>query len=126
MKKETVQEKMANTCDEIDIAKGEVDYKEYQLRKNLEDIDFILKKMRKIRKVKSCLIYLKLNWLNDNQNENQLKLAEKHLKDCSILYEKTILKRKILKAQFKQAQRKLAKKLKRIKDFDEKYFPKKN
>ena len=122
MKKETVQEKRANTCDEIDIAKDEVNYKRYQLKENLEDINKILHLMKKARKIISCLTYLKLNWLDDNYNETQLKLAEKRLKNYSAAYKIKILKRKLLKNEFKQAQRKLAKKLKRIKDFDKKYF----
>ena len=80
--------------------------------------------MEKIRKIISCLIYLKLNWLDNDYNESQLKDAEERLKNRSNLYEVMILKRKLLKAQFKQAQRKFSKKQKSIKRFDEKYFPK--
>lgn len=123
MKKETIQEKRANTCDEIDIAKDEVAYKRLKLKDNLEDINKIFRLMKRVRKVISCLTYLKSNWLNDVYNETQLKLAEKRLEDYSTTYKIKILKRKLLKNEFKQAQRKLAKKLKRIKDFDKKYFP---
>lgn len=124
MKKETIREKRANTCDEIDIAKDEVNYKRLQLKENLEHVNHILKTMKKTRKIISCLIYLRLNWLNDKTMASQLENAERRLKDFSNLYKIAILERKLLKNEFKQAQRKLAKKLKRIKDFDKKYFPK--
>ena len=124
MKKETVQDKRANTCDELDIARDEVIYKRLQLKENLEDINKVLRLMKKARKVISSLTYLKLNWLDDNYNETQLKLAEKRLKNYSVAYKIKILKRKLLKSEFKQAQRKLSKKLKRLEDFDKKYFSK--
>lgn len=124
MKKETIQEKRANTCDEIGIAKMEVDFKRLQLKENLEEIDKVLRLMKKTKKIISSLCYLELNWRKNIDYENQLKMAEERLKDLSNLYKITILKRKLLKNEFKQAQRKLTKKLKRIKDFDKKYFPK--
>ena len=122
MKEITVRERRANICDEIDIAKDEVIYKNRQLKENLEDINKVLRIMKKTRKVISCLTYLKLNWYSDNCNEYQLKRAERELKSFSHLYEKTILERKILKAKLKQAQRKFSKKLKTIIRFDKKYF----
>lgn len=124
MQKETVAEKRRNTLDEIDIAKMKVEYIQLQLKENLEHINKILFQMKKIRKVISCLVYIKLAWLNDNYNESQLKVAERRLKDCSNIYEKAILKRKILKAQFKQAQRNFSKKQKSIIRFDKKYHNK--
>ena len=124
MKKETIQEKRANTCDEIDIAKMEVAFKRLLLKENLQEIDKILRLMKKTRKIISSLTYLKLSWLKKIDYESQLNEATSRLKDFSYLYKITILKRKLLKNEFKQAQRKLAKKLKRIKDFDKKYFPK--
>ena len=42
MKKETVREKRANTCDEIDIAEDRVAYRRLQLKENLESINKIL------------------------------------------------------------------------------------
>lgn len=123
MKKETVKEKRYNTIDELAIAKMEVAYKRLQLKQGLKEIDKILRLMKKTRKVISSMCYLELNWRKNIDYENQLKMAEERLKDLSNLYEKTILKRKLLKNEFKQAQRKLAKKQKRIKDFDKKYFP---
>lgn len=123
MKKETIQERRANTCDEIDIAKDEVAYKRLQLKVNLEDINKILRLMEKTRRIISSLCYLELNWRKNIDYEKQLRMADERLKDFLNLYKITILKRKLLKNEFKQAQRKLAKKLKRIKDFDKKYFP---
>ena len=124
MKGKTTAEKRENTLDEIDIAKMEVEAIQLQLKENLEHINRVLSQMEKIRKIISCLIYLKLNWLDNDYNESQLKDAEERLKNRSNLYEVMILKRKLLKAQFKQAQRKFSKKQKSIKRFDEKYFPK--
>ena len=123
MKKETIQERRENTCDEIDIAKDEVNYKRLQLKVNLEDINKILRLMEKTRRIISSLRYLELNWRKNIDYEKQLRMADERLKDFLNLYKITILKRKLLKNEFKQAQRKLAKKLKRIKDFDKKYFP---
>ncbi len=124
MQEKTVKEKRENTLDEIDIAKMEVEHIQLQLKENLKNINYTLVQMKKIRKVISSLTYLKLNWMPDNYNENQLKIAEKRLKDYSNLYEKTILKRKLLKVKFKQAQRKFSKKRKSIIRFDKKYFSK--
>lgn len=124
MKKETIQEKRANTCDEIDIAKDEVAYKRFQLKVNLEDINKILRLMEKTKRIISSLRYLELNWRYNIDYKEQFKRVDEKLKEFLNLYKITILKRKLLKNEFKQAQRKLAKKLKRIKDFDKKYFPK--
>lgn len=124
MKKETIQERRENTCDEIDIAKDEVNYKRLQLKENLEYINKILRLMEKTRRIISSLRYLELNWRYNIDYKEQFKRADEKLKDFLNLYKITILKRKLMKNEFKQAQRKLAKKLKRIKDFDKKYFPK--
>lgn len=124
MNEEIIKEKRNNTCNEIDIAREEVIYKRLQLKENLEYINKILRLMKKIRKIISCFTYLKLNWLKNNDYDNQLEEATMRLKDLSKLYKIAILKRKLFKNEFKQAQRKLIKKQKRIKDFDKKYFPK--
>lgn len=124
MEEEPIKEKRENTCNEINIARAEVFSKKLYLKENLEYINKILHLIKKERKVISCLTFLKSNWLKNNDYDSQLKEATEQLKDLLEVYKITILKRKLLKNKFKQAQRKLAKKQKRIKDFDKKYFPK--
>lgn len=122
MKEKTVNGKRKNTLNEIDIAKMQVEYIYLQLKKNLEDIISSTVLLKKIKKVISSLTYLKLNWTSDDYSEEQLKVAEKRLREYSHLYEITILKRKILKMQLKQAQRKFSKKQESIIRFDKKYL----
>lgn len=123
MEYKTVNEKRSNTLDELDIAEMAVAYKRVQLKENLKNIEQILRLMKKTRKVISSLTCLKSNWLKNIDYETHLKSATQRLKDFSNSYEMAILKRKLLKNEFKQAQRILTKKQKRMKTFDEKYFP---
>lgn len=123
MEYETVNEKRENTCNEVDIAKDEVNYKKLQLKENLENINKILHGIKKRRKIISSLIYLKSNWTNSINYEEQLKMARRSLEGYLTCYKTLILERKLLKNKFKQAQRKLSKKKKRLGEFYNKYFP---
>lgn len=122
MKKETIKEKRANTLDELSIAKMEVDFKRLQLKTDIKNINSILRRMKKIRKVITSFNFILHEWKYNNLYEEQLKIAKQTLLQLSHFYDEAILKRKLLKNEFKQAQRKFAKKQKRIKDFDKKYF----
>lgn len=119
---QTVTEKRNNTFKELDLAKTEVKYKELCLKENLKTIDAILSIIKKLKKTSYCFKYLKKNWNNDDYLEKGLAEVEVKLKDYLFLYEKTILERKILKTQLKQAQRKLSKKQKSITRFYKKYY----
>lgn len=122
MQEKTIAEKRSNTCDEIDIAKMQIEITQEQLKQNLEYINKILSQIKKAKKVRSCFNYIKSNWYTDIPIEDQLKNVKNHLRTYSNYYEIAVLKRKILKAQLKQAQRKFSKKLKSIVRFDKKYF----
>ena len=122
MQEKTIAEKRANTCDEIDIAKMQIEITQEQLKQNLEYINKILSQIKKAKKAKSCFNYIKSNWYTDIPIEDQLKNVKSYLRTYSNYYEIAVLKRKILKAQLKQAQRKFSKKLKSIVRFDKKYF----
>lgn len=123
MKYETINEKRSNTLNEIINATDEVAYKRLQLKDNLKNIEQILRLMKKTKRVISSLTFLKSYWLKNIDYETHLKSATQRLKDFSNAYEIAILKRKLLKNEFKRAQRKLSKKQKKIGAFDEKYFP---
>lgn len=119
---QTVTEKRNNTFKELDFAKTEVKHKEISLKENLEIINAILSVIKKLKKTRNCFKYLKKNWSNDDYLEKGLAEVEVRLKDYLPLYEKTVLERKILKTQLKQAQRKFSKKQKSITRFYKKYY----
>lgn len=118
----TVTEKRNNTFKELDFAKTEVKYKEISLKENLKSLNAILSIIKKLKKTRYCFKYLKKNWNNDDYIEKELAEVEVRLKDYLYLYEKTVLERKILKAQLKQAQRVFSKKQKSITRFYKKYY----
>lgn len=119
---QTVTEKRNNTFKELDFAKTEVKNKKISLEENLKTINAISSVIKKMKKTMYCFKYLKKNWNNDDYLEKGLAEIEVKLKDYLYLYEKTVLERKILKAQFKQAQRKFSKKQKSITRFYKKYY----
>lgn len=119
---QTVTEKRNNTFKELDFAKTEVKHKEISLKENLKTINAILSIIKKLKKTRYCFKYLKKNWNNDVYLEKELAIVEVRLKDYLYLYEKTVLERKILKAQLKQAQRKFSRKQKSITRFYKKYY----
>ena len=119
---QTETEKRNNTFKELDFAKAEVKYKEISLKENLETINAILSVIKRLKKTRYCFKYLKKNWNNNDYLEKELAEVEVRLKDYLYLYEKTVLERKILKAQLKQAQRKFLKKQKSITRFYKKYY----
>lgn len=119
---QTVTEKRNNTFKKLDFAKTEVKYKEIRLKENLEIIKSILYVIKRLKKIRYCFKYLKKNWNNNAYLENELVKVENSLKDNLHLYEKTVLERKILKAQLKQAQRKFSEKQKSITRFYKKYY----
>ena len=119
---QTVTEKRNNTFKELDFAKTEVKNKKISLEKNLKTINAILSIIKKLKKTRYCFKYLKKNWNNADYIEKDLAEVEVKLKDYLYLYEKTVLERKILKTQLKQAQRKFSKKQKSITRFYKKYY----
>lgn len=118
----TVTKKRNNTFKELDFAKTEVKHKEISLKENLKSINAILYVIKKLKKTRYCFKYLKKNWNNDDYLEKELAEVEVKLKDYLYLYEKTVLERKILKEQLKQAQRVFSKKQKSITRFYKKYY----
>lgn len=119
---QTVTEKRNNTFKELDLAKTEVKYKEIRLKENLEIINSILSVIKRLKKTRYCFKYLKRNWNDSDYLEKGLAEAKVRLKEYLYLYEKTVLERKILKAQLKQAQRVFSKKQKSITRFYKKYY----
>ena len=122
MNTKTVTEKRNNTFKELDFARAEVKHKEISLKENLKTINAILSIIKKLKKTRYCFKYLKKNWNNADYLEKELAEVEVKLKDYLYLYEKTVLERKILKAQLKQAQREFSKKQKSITRFYKKYY----
>lgn len=120
----TVTGKINNAFKEINFAETEVKYKYISLKENLEYINSLLFTIKRVKKAKYCLNYLKKYWTRDIYLKEKLEDVENQLKDYLHLYEKAILERKLLKAKLKQAQRLLSKKQKTIKRFDKKYYNK--
>ena len=119
---QTVTEKRNNTFKELDFARAEVKNKKISLEENLKTINAILSIIKKLKKTRYCFKYLKKNWNNDDYLEKGLAEVEVRLEDYLHFYKKTVLERKILKAQLKQAQRKFSKKQKSITRFYKKYY----
>lgn len=122
MDTKTVTEKRNYTFKEFNFAKTEVKHKEISLKENLKTLNAILSVIKKMKKTRYCFKYLKKNWNNDDYLEKGLAEVEVRLEDYLHLYEKTVLERKILKTQLKQAQRKFSKKQKSITRFYKKYY----
>ena len=119
---QTVTEKRNNLFKEIKFAKEKVENKKISLKKNLEIINSTLYVIKRLKKTRYCFKYLKKNWNNNDYFEKELAKVENSLKDNLHLYEKTVLERKILKAQLKQAQRKFSEKQKSKTRFYKKYY----
>ena len=122
MKLETIKEKRDNNISKLEYAKSNIKYIRIQLRKNLEYINDILPFIKKLKKVKSCFNFIIHNWYFDKKYINEIEKVEKRIEDYSNLYEKAILKRKILKLKLKQTQREFTKRQKALKRFEKKYF----
>ena len=122
MELETIKEKKNNNISKLERAKLEVDYIQIKLKENLKYINDILPFLKKLKKIKNCLNYIKANWYFDKKYEDEIKEVEERIKDYSNLYEKATLKRKILKLKLKQAQREFTKRQKSLIRFEKKYF----
>ena len=122
MKKETIKEKINNNINKLEYAKMNVEYRELELKKNLEYIKDISSFIKKLKKVKYCFNYIKANWYYNSEYENEIEEVEKRIEDYSNAYEKTILERKILKLKLKQTQREFSKRQKSNIKFVKKYF----
>ena len=119
---QTVTEKRNNTFKELNFAKEKVKNKKISLEENLEYINNLLFTIKRVKKAKYCLNYLRKYWNQDIYLKEKLEDVENQLKDYLYLYEKTVLERKVLKAQLKQAQKVFSKKQKSITRFYKKYY----
>lgn len=122
MKLETIKEKRKDNISKLERAKLKVDYIQVKLKENLKYINDILPFLKKLKKIKNCLNYIKANWYFDEKYEDEIKKVEERIEDYSKLYEITTLKRKILKLKLKQAQREFTKKQKLFIKFKKKHF----
>lgn len=122
MELETIKEKRKKNISELERAKINVDYIQMELRKNLEYINDILPFLKKLKKIKHCFNYIIHNWYFDKKYDDEIEKVERRIEDYSNLYEKAILKRKVLKLKLKQAQREFTKKQKSNIKFEKKYF----
>ena len=122
MELEKIIERRKDNLNRLDIAKMDIEYREIELRKNLEYIKDVLSFIKKLKKIKYCFNYIKANWYYNSEYENEIEETEKRIEDYSNLYEKRILERKILKLKLKQAQREFTKKQKSLIRFEKKYF----
>lgn len=122
MEKEELQERRARVYNELYNARVEVAYRKEQLRENLDTINSVLRRMKKTRKVIKALKFIQLNWNDNKFCEEQLEKAKKTLLLLSHTYDVEILKRKLLKNKFKEAQRKFSTKWKKTRAFDRKHF----
>lgn len=122
MELETIKEKRKDNISKLELAKLKVDYIQIKLKENLKYINDILPFLKKLKKIKNCLNYIKVNWYFEKYYEDEIEKVEERIKDYSNLYEKATLKRKILKLKLKQAQREFTKKQKSLIRFEKKYF----
>ena len=122
MELETIKEKKNNNISKLERAKLEVDYIQMELGKNLKYINDILPFLKKLKKIKHYFNYIIHNWYFDKKYDDEIEKVERRIEDYSNLYEKAILKRKVLKLKLKQAQRKFTKRQKSLIKFEKKYF----
>lgn len=122
MKLETIKEKRKDNISKLERAKLEVDYIQIKLKENLKYINDILPFLKKLKKIKNCLNYIKVNWYFEKYYEDEIKKVEERIEDYSNLYEKATLKRKILKLKLKQAQREFSKRQKSFIKFEKKHY----
>ena len=108
----------------LNLVKNDIKRRKYELEENLKYINDISSFLKKLKKVVYCFNYIKKNWYYDGNYENEIEEAEKRIEDYSNVYEKEILKRKILKLKLKQTQRELTKRQKSHIRFEKKYFNK--
>ena len=122
MELKKIIERRKDNLNRLDIAKMDVEYRELELRKNLEYIKDVSSFIKKLKKIKYCFNYIKANWYYNSEYENEIEETEKRIEDYSNVYEKEILKRKILKLKLKQAQREFSKRQKSNIKFEKKHF----
>ena len=108
----------------VNLAKNGIKLEKMKLEENLEYINDISLFLKKLKKVKHCFNYIKVNWYFDKKYEDEIRNVEERIEVYSNLYEKAILERKILKLKLKQTQRELTKRQKSHIRFEKKYFNK--
>lgn len=119
---ETIKERKNCNISKLEQAKKNIEYIQMELGKNLEYINDILPFFKKLKKIKHCFNYIIHNWYFDSEYDDEIKKVERRIEGYSNLYEKAILKRKVLKLKLKQAQREFTKKQKSNIKFEKKYF----
>lgn len=119
---ETIKERKKCNISKLEQAKKNIEYIQMELGKNLEYINDILPFLKKLKKIKHCFNYIIHNWYFDKKYDDEIEKVERRIEDYSNLYEKAILKRKVLKLKLKQAQREFTKKQKSFIRFEKKYF----
>lgn len=124
MEEKTVYEKKCNTFNNLNKAKEKVEYIQLDLKENKSRINDILILIKKTRKIIYYFNYIIKNWSGDSCIKTQRNIAEQRLPNYLRLYKEEVLKRKILKAQLKNAQREFSKKQKSIVRFNKKYYNK--
>lgn len=122
MELKTIKEKKNSNIRELERAKLEVDYIQMKLKENLKYINDILPVLEKLKKIEYCFNYIKEKWYCEFKNYKDIDAVKKRIKDCSNIYEKKILERKILKLKLKQAQREFSKRQKSFIKFEKKHF----
>ena len=108
----------------LNLVKNGIKLENMKLEENLKYINDISLFLKKLKKVKRCFNYIKANWYFDNKYEDEIRNVEERIEAYSNLYEKAILKRKILKLKLKQTQREFTKRQKSHIRFEKKYFNK--
>lgn len=119
---ETIKERKKCNISKLEQAKENIEYIQMELGKNLEYINDILPFLKKLKKIKHCFNYIIHNWYFDKKYDDEIEKVERRIEDYSNLYEKAIIKRKVLKLKLKQAQREFTKKQKSLIKFEKKYF----
>lgn len=124
MEEKTVYEKKCNTFNNLNKAKEKIEYVQLDLKESKGRISGILILIKKTKKIIYCFNYIIKNWSGDSCIKKQQNIAERRLTNYLRLYKEEVLKRKILKAQLKTAQREFSKKQKAVVRFNKKYYNK--
>ena len=121
---EKIKKQRLKSIARLNLVRNAIKCRKIELEENLKYINDISLFLKKLKKVKHCFNYIKVNWYFDKIYEDEIRNVEERIETYSNLYENAILKRKILKLKLKQTQREFSKRQKSNIKFEKKHFNK--
>lgn len=119
---EKIKKQRLKNIARLNLVRNAIKCRKIELEENLKYINDISLFLKKLKKIEYCFNYIKKNWYYYEKCEDEIEKVKSRIKDYSNLYEKAILKRKILKLKLKQTQREFSKRQKSNIKFEKKHF----